>query len=93
MSSQSRSKINPIRQQAGRVRADVQVLGGMARSSAAHAVHKLEERGVEALEEGRGILMRAERGFEQRVAENPLRSVLIAAGIGALLGCALRRRS
>ncbi len=93
MSSHQRSNASPLRQQAARVRSDVQVLGGMARTSAREAVGRLKERGAEALDAGRQNLKRAERGFEQRVADNPVRSVLVAAGIGALLGYALRRRS
>ena len=93
MSSHPRSKSGPLRQQAGRVRTEVQALGTVARTSARDAVGRLKERGSEVLGEGRERLQRAEDGFEQYVAENPFRSVLIAAGVGALLGFALRRRS
>jgi ElaB/YqjD/DUF883 family membrane-anchored ribosome-binding protein len=40
----------------------------------------------EYCEEGRDKVRRAERGFEQYVREQPLKSVLIAAGVGMVLG-------
>jgi ElaB/YqjD/DUF883 family membrane-anchored ribosome-binding protein len=93
MSSHSRSKSGPLRQQAGRVRAEAQVLARRAGTSARDAAGRFTEHGSEMLDKGRKSLQRAENGFEQFVAEHPFRSVVIAAGVGALLGCALRRRN
>jgi ElaB/YqjD/DUF883 family membrane-anchored ribosome-binding protein len=81
-----------VRQQAGRVRAQAQTLVRTAGSSARDAFGRFQERGSEVLDEGRQRLQRAENGFEQHVAENPFRSVVIAAAVGALLGFALRGR-
>jgi len=91
-------------EQSQKVAEDVRELGNIALSSAGEAVKSVKERGNEALGEarergqelldkGRAGVTRARDGFENYVSENPFRSVLIAAGIGALIGYSLRNRN
>jgi len=90
-------------EQTSKVAEDVRELGNIALSGAgdalksvkergSEAVDMVRERGHEALEKGRERVGQAREGFEGYVAENPFKTVLIAAGIGALIGYSLRNR-
>lgn len=90
-------------EQTSKVAEDVRELGNIALSGAGEALQSVKERGSEVLENardrGQQLLQKgkakaedAKEGFEGYVAENPFKSVLIAAGIGALIGYTLRSR-
>lgn len=92
-----------LSEQTGKIAADVRELGSMALGSASETLENVKargsevlesvkERGSEVLEETRERYDRAKDGFGNYVAENPFKSVLIAAGIGALIGYGLRSR-
>ena len=65
---------------------DLQELGGMAREMAQEKVAQLRASASEYCEEGRDKVQQVERGFEQFVRQQPLKSILIATGVGILLG-------
>ena len=71
---------------------DLQELGGMAREMAQEKVAQLRASASEYCEEGRDKVQQVERGFEQFVRQQPLKSILIAAGVGMLLGGLWMRR-
>ena len=71
---------------------DFQELGGMAREMAQEKVEQLRASAAEYCEEGRDRVQQVERGFEQFVRQQPLKSILIAAGVGMLLGGLWMRR-
>ena len=79
-------------EQTGRVAADVRELGSIALSNAGDALTSVKERGNELLEKGKERYEDAKDGLGTYVGENPLKSVLIAAGVGALIGYLLRSR-
>lgn len=79
-------------EQSARVVADVRELGNIALSGAGDALQSVKERGNELLEQGREKYDDAKDGFERYVSDNPFKSVLIAAGVGVLIGYALRSR-
>lgn len=79
-------------EQSGRVVDEVRELGNMALSSAGEALESVKQRGSDLLHEGRDRAEAAKDGFERYVGENPFKSVLLAAGVGALIGYALRSR-
>jgi ElaB/YqjD/DUF883 family membrane-anchored ribosome-binding protein len=85
-----------LSEQTSKVAEDVRELGHIALSGAGDALHSVKERGTEmlekGLEKGKAKAEDARASFEGYVAENPFKSVLIAAGIGALIGYSLRRR-
>ena len=92
-----------LSEQTSKVAEDVRELGHIALAGAGEALSSVKERGSELLEKGkeRGseLLEKgkhkaevAREGFEGYVAENPFKSVLIAAGIGALIGYSLRSK-
>lgn len=93
-----------LSEQSHKVVEDVRELGNLALEGAGEAMRTVKERGSEVLEHakergqdlverGRAGASRARDGFENHVAEHPFRSVLIAAGIGALIGYSLRSRN
>ena len=91
-------------EQTRRVADDVRELGNMAvagagealqavRERATQTAETVRERATESLEHGKQRVIKARDGFEDYVSENPFKSMLIAAGIGALIGYSLRSRS
>jgi ElaB/YqjD/DUF883 family membrane-anchored ribosome-binding protein len=71
---------------------DIQELGGMAREMAREKIEQLRAGASGHLEEGRDKVQQAEHSFEQFVRQQPLKSILIAAGVGLLLGGLYMRR-
>ena len=60
--------------------------------AAGHVRDDLRELGVEAGHVAREKATDARESFVEKVRENPLKSLAIAAGLGALVGYLLRRR-
>lgn len=71
---------------------DIQELGGMARDMAQEKVEQLRAGASEYCKEGRDKARQVERSFEQFIRQQPLKSILIAAGVGMLLGGLWMRR-
>ena len=71
---------------------DIQELGGMAREMAQEKVAQVRASASEYCEEGRDKVQQVERSVERFIRQQPLRSVLIAAGVGMLLGGLWMRR-
>lgn len=80
-------------EQSSRVADEVQELGRVALSTAGEAASSLKDKGQSALEAGREKAKMAKGKFDDVVSENPMKAVLIALGVGVVLGYALRRRS
>jgi ElaB/YqjD/DUF883 family membrane-anchored ribosome-binding protein len=85
------NELHGLKEQSGRVIDDVRELGQMAASSAGDTVQELRARSLEALQAGREQAIALKGKLETRVSENPWKSIVIAAGVGALVGFALRR--
>jgi ElaB/YqjD/DUF883 family membrane-anchored ribosome-binding protein len=79
-------------EQAGRVGDEVQELGRAAASQAGEAASALRERGEDAIDAGREALESSKNELERLIAAHPLKSLLIALGVGAAIGYALRGR-
>jgi ElaB/YqjD/DUF883 family membrane-anchored ribosome-binding protein len=86
------SRANNMRDQSRRVLRDVKGLGSIAAENVGEAAHRLKERGRGALAAGRQGLRKAERQLLDIVEEHPFKSLLVAIGVGALLGLTMRRR-
>jgi ElaB/YqjD/DUF883 family membrane-anchored ribosome-binding protein len=82
-----------LREQAHTVGEDLRTLGGVAKEAAdeklTEARRAAREVYLESRQRAEGELDR----FSAHVRENPLQSIAIAAGIGALIGLLLRRRN
>lgn len=79
--------------QSGRVAEEVRELGRVAAAGAGHAAAHLRERGRHAVQTGVKRARKAKTRFDVLIAENPVKSMLIALGLGALVGLVLRRKS
>jgi ElaB/YqjD/DUF883 family membrane-anchored ribosome-binding protein len=66
---------------AGRLKEDVQELTGAIRDAS-----------QEVYKSGRGKVVQFQKTASKRIADNPIQSVLIAAGVGFVAGFLLRRR-
>ncbi len=84
------NKARGLSEQADRVMEDVRDLGQAAASSATEVAKDLRDQGLEALKAGKKKAVQAKDGLESGISDNPWKSVLIAAGIGALIGYAIR---
>lgn len=89
----SRTATRTLAEQSGRVADEVKQLGRVALDSAHDAATHLREGGGELLERGRERAVKAKNDFGHLVAAHPMKSVLIALGVGAAIGMALRRRA
>jgi ElaB/YqjD/DUF883 family membrane-anchored ribosome-binding protein len=87
-----RSGARSLAEQSHRVLDEVKGLGDSALATAGDAVHHLREQGAAALENGKQKAGVAKQRFDRVVGENPMKSLLIAMGVGAVVGYALRRR-
>ena len=65
---------------------DLQELGGMAREMANEKVEQVRAGAAEYVNDGRDKVRQLEHTVEQYIREQPFTSMLIAAGVGLVLG-------
>lgn len=82
-----------LRDQSQRILRDVKELGSIAADNVGDGTDRLKARGKEILAGGRETLERYQGQVRKYIAANPGKSLLMALGVGTLLGLALRRRS
>lgn len=75
-----------LRAQAREVAKDLQEMGGIASDAVQENLGQLRENASDYYDEGRDQMHKAERTFEQIIRDQPLKSILIAAGVGLFLG-------
>jgi len=78
--------------QATKVKKDLEQMGGTAKDIAEEQLEQVGEIASEYYEQGRDKVHGVACACEQFIRERPLRSVLMAAGIGWLLGQVWKRR-
>ena len=78
--------------QATKVKKDLEQIGGTAKDIAEDQLEQVGEIVSESYEQGRDKVHGVACACEQFIRERPLRSVLMAAGIGWLLGRVWKRR-
>ena len=71
---------------------DHQKLGSAGRDTAQEKVEQLRAGAADRANEGRDTMHQVEHSFAQYVRERPLKSILIAAGVGLVLGRFWMRR-
>ena len=69
-----------------------QTLGSTVRDTAQETVERLRAGAADSAREGRDKAQQVERSLAQYVREQPLKSILIAAGVGLVLGRFWMRR-
>jgi ElaB/YqjD/DUF883 family membrane-anchored ribosome-binding protein len=78
-------------EQSSKVLHDVQELGSIAAENVGHAATRLKEQGRDTLEAGRERAHELKGSLEKYVADHPMKALLIALGVGAVVGLSLRR--
>jgi len=81
-----------FREKASDLGHDVQELGKITKELASDTIHRLTDSASEYYKEGLHKAQNLEKSFEDKIRKNPMEAVLIAAGIGLLLGALWRRR-
>jgi len=67
-------------------------LGGQVRQTATEQYEQLRDQASDYYEQGRQRALEMEQGLEQYVQEKPIQALLIAAGVGMVLGWMWKRR-
>lgn len=87
-----RSQASGVRETAEAAREQLHAMGHQAREVAHDALDQARESAEELYEQGRERMSGAVNSVEQCIRDQPLRSLLVAAGIGCLLGAIWVRR-
>jgi ElaB/YqjD/DUF883 family membrane-anchored ribosome-binding protein len=77
--------------QAQQVGQNLRDLGGQVRDQAREKYNELSDSAREYYDQGRQKAQEWEQGLESYIQEKPLQAVLIAAGVGVLLGLLWKR--
>lgn len=78
-------------QSAADVKQNIREMGGQIRDAASEKYSELRDQAQDYYQQGRERAMEWEQGLEEYVREKPLQSLLIAAGVGMLLGMIWKR--
>lgn len=81
-----------LREQVSAVTEDIQGMGVIARDAVQEGLEHMQENASEFYDQGRDTARKAARSLEQYIAGQPLMSILIAGGLGLLVGRFWRRR-
>jgi ElaB/YqjD/DUF883 family membrane-anchored ribosome-binding protein len=81
-----------LREQASALTDDIQGLGAIARDAAQEKLGQIQENASDLCDQGRDKVRQAARSLEHYIVEQPLTCVLIAGGLGLLLGRFWMRR-
>jgi ElaB/YqjD/DUF883 family membrane-anchored ribosome-binding protein len=90
--STTKRRSNTIADRASAVADDFHEVGDAARQMANHSVAAVRDTAMQYLDEGRSRVRHLGDEIESRVTERPMKSLLVAAGIGFLLGAIWTRR-
>ncbi|HEV2295811.1 MAG TPA: hypothetical protein VGR35_18325 [Tepidisphaeraceae bacterium] len=80
-----------LRETAQQVQENLRNLGSQVREQATQQYGQLRDQATEYYEQGRQRATEMEQTLEQYVQEKPIQSLLIAAGVGMLLGVLWKR--
>jgi ElaB/YqjD/DUF883 family membrane-anchored ribosome-binding protein len=80
-----------LRQSAAQVGQNLRDFGSQVRDQASEKYDQLRDQAGDYYEQGRQRAMEMEQGLEQYVQEKPIQSLLIAAGVGLVLGILWKR--
>ena len=75
-----------LRKQAKKVTKGLHELRGTAKDAARETLRHIRENGLDRYAQGRGKVHQAEHAIEKFIQKRPLKSVLIAVGVGVVLG-------
>jgi ElaB/YqjD/DUF883 family membrane-anchored ribosome-binding protein len=81
-----------LREKMSETRDNIADMGHLAKETVQDKLHELKDRASEKYGEGKEKVQEFEESLARRVRESPMKSVLIAAGVGLALGFLWRRR-
>ena len=87
-----RLPVDQLREQAVVIGHDVQELGSIAKVAAQETIEDGRKLAQQTIADGRKRVQQVEKSFEDIIRDNPVRSVLIAAGVGLTVSLVLGRR-
>jgi ElaB/YqjD/DUF883 family membrane-anchored ribosome-binding protein len=85
------SATDQLKDSAQQVTQNLRSIGSQARDAANEKFNDLKQQANDYYEQGRGQAQEWEQGLEQYVQEKPIQSLLIAAGVGLVLGMLWKR--
>ena len=80
-----------LRETASEVKENLRHIGSQVREQAGQQFEQMREQASDYYEQGRQRAMEMEQTLEQYVQEKPIQALLIAAGVGMLLGMIWKR--
>jgi ElaB/YqjD/DUF883 family membrane-anchored ribosome-binding protein len=80
-----------LQSKAAEVQQNVRDMGNQVRDAAQEKFNELRDSASEYYEQGRQRAQEWEQGLEEYVQQQPVKALLIAAGVGALIGFLWRR--
>jgi ElaB/YqjD/DUF883 family membrane-anchored ribosome-binding protein len=86
------SATDDLKDKAGKVGQDLKDVAGAVRDVAGEQYENVRQRAADYVEQGRERVMEWEEGIEGYIKDNPIRSLLIAGGVGLLVGLIWRRK-
>jgi len=81
-----------LRDKMSETRENIVDMGQLAKEAVTDKLHQLRERAGEKYDEGKEKLQDFEESLVKSVRQSPMKSVLIAAGVGLAIGCLWGRR-
>jgi ElaB/YqjD/DUF883 family membrane-anchored ribosome-binding protein len=92
MATAKPTSMEQFRETTHALREDVQKLGRISKDMAQETMGHLRENASDYYKQGMEKAQNLEQGFEAEIQKHPLRSVLIAAGIGLLVGAIWKKK-
>ena len=81
-----------LRDKLSETRENIVDMGHLAKDAVSEKLHELRDRASEKYDEGKEKLHDFEESLVKSVRQSPMKSVLIAAGVGLAIGCLWGRR-
>lgn len=91
MASSSSSHAADIRNRAAEVGENVRDMAGSAKEMARDTINRVRDTASDAYQQGKERAVRWQDDLESTIREKPLTSILIAAGVGMVVGFLWRR--
>jgi ElaB/YqjD/DUF883 family membrane-anchored ribosome-binding protein len=91
-SMSDRGGMENLHDKAGEVKSNLQEMGSSAKQMAQEQWDGMRDSMGQYYEQGRERAMELEQSLEQRIRERPMSSLLIATGVGFLVGMMLMRK-
>jgi ElaB/YqjD/DUF883 family membrane-anchored ribosome-binding protein len=85
------SASDQLKESAHQVTENLRSIGSTARDAANEKISDLKQQASDYYEQGRGQAEEWEQGLERYVQEKPIQALLIAAGVGLVLGVLWKR--